>query len=74
MSYEVRNEKSQDASKVEAKFVQFSTDSIELIADSAGHPNLSKLIAKNLAEDTSYRIRELIQVNLKEKKLLFPSY
>ena len=36
--------------------------SIELIADSVGYPNLSPNILSSLAEDTSYRLRELIQV------------
>lgn len=66
MSNDIRHEKHQDGPKAETRFVQFSPDSIELIADSAGYPNLSKLVTQSLAEDASYRIRELVQVTYEE--------
>ena len=46
----------------EKKFIQISPESIELIAETIGYSNISSSVSKSLAEDTSYRLRELIQV------------
>ncbi|KAI9558653.1 hypothetical protein GHT06_015442 [Daphnia sinensis] len=61
MNNDVNNEKNFDKPKTEKKFIQISPESIELIADSAGYTNLPGILSKSLAEDTSYRLRELIQ-------------
>lgn len=63
MNNDVNDEKNSEKSKTEKKFIQISPESIELIADSAGFSNLPAVLSINLAEDTSYRLRELIQVN-----------
>lgn len=62
MNNDVNNENIVDKMKLEKKFIQISPESIEVIADSAGYPNLSTILAKSLAEDSTYRLRELIQV------------
>lgn len=49
---------------VEKKFIQVSPASIELIADSIGCSDTSTAVLGSLAEDSSYRVRELIQVFL----------
>lgn len=62
MNNDVNNVKNFDKPRTEKKFIQISPESIELIADSAGYTNLPEILSKSLAEDTSYRLRELIQV------------
>ncbi len=62
MNNDVNNEKNSDKPGSEKKFIQISPESIQLIADSAGYPNVPSILSKSLAEDTSYRLRELIQV------------
>ena len=64
MNNDVHNDKNSEKPKSEKKFIQISPESIELIADSAGYPNVPTIISKSLAEDTSYRLRELIQVKV----------
>ena len=46
------------------KFIQISPESIVTIADSVGFFQIPDAVTKSLAEDTSYRLRELIQVNI----------
>ena len=55
----------------ERRFIQVSQASVELIADSAGYSDISKAVLSSLAEDSSYRVRELIQVTFKYFKNLF---
>lgn len=62
MNNDVNSDKNSEKPKPERKFIQISPESIELIADSAGFSNLPSVLSVNLAEDTSYRLRELIQV------------
>ena len=47
----------------EAKFATFSATSVRNYAAMNGHPDLSVDISKQLAEDTAYRIRMLLQVS-----------
>ena len=49
-------------SEGESKYFQISPESIELIAETVGYSNIPPSVSKSLAEDTSYRLRELIQV------------
>ena len=63
MNSDTSNDKNSDKPGSEKKFVQISPDSIQLIAESAGYSNISS-ISKSLAEDISYRLRELIQVRI----------
>ena len=46
----------------EKKYFQISPESIKLIAETVGYSNIPLSVTKSLAEDTSYRLRELIQV------------
>ena len=46
------------------KFIQISPESIVVYAESAGYSNIPDVVSKSLAEDTSYRLRELIQVTI----------
>lgn len=66
---DVGNDRSSDKQKfkpdAEKKFIQISPESIELIADSAGYSEISSAVSVSLAEDSSYRLRELIQVRVK---------
>ena len=55
-----RNDKSKKMD--EKKFIQISPESIMLMGDSAGNSSVPDCVAKSLAEDASYRLRELIQV------------
>ena len=48
----------------ENKYFQISPESIEMIAETVGYSNIPSSVSKSLAEDTSYRLRELIQVIL----------
>jgi len=48
----------------ENKYFQISPESIEMIAETVGYSNIPSSVSKSLAEDTSYRLRELIQVNI----------
>jgi len=45
----------------EKKYFQISPESIKLIAETVGYSNIPLSVTKSLAEDTSYRLRELIQ-------------
>lgn len=45
----------------ENKYFQISPESIEMIAETVGYSNIPSSVSKSLAEDTSYRLRELIQ-------------
>lgn len=45
------------------QFIQISSESIEVIADSIGYSDIGKPISTSLAEDLSYRLRELLQVS-----------
>lgn len=58
----MNNDVSQEKIEPDRKFFQISPESIELIADSAGITNLSRTLSTSLAEDTSYRLRQLIKV------------
>jgi len=58
------------------QFIQISSESIEVIADSIGYSDIGKPISTSLAEDLSYRLRELLQVSflflfLDIKKIIF---
>ena len=49
-------------SKEEKKYVQLSPDSVLHLAESVGLSNLNPSVARALAEDASYRCRELASV------------
>jgi hypothetical protein len=49
--------------KEEKKFVQISPDTVLHLAESVGIANLSPAVARGLAEDASYRCRELASVS-----------
>jgi hypothetical protein len=49
--------------KEEKKYVQLSPDSVCHLAESVGLSNLNPVVARALAEDASYRCRELASVS-----------
>ena len=46
----------------ERRYAIITKESIKLMADSAGHPDTSDVVAGILGEDVSYRLREITQV------------
>jgi hypothetical protein len=50
-------------SKEEKKYVQLSPDTVLHLAESVGLSNLNPSVARALAEDASYRCRELASVS-----------
>ena len=57
------------------RYAQVSPDSVRMIGESVGVAGLNQSVCKSLAEDVSYRARELAHV-IKEKsyKLICSSY
>ena len=54
---------SSSKNKEDKKFVQVSPDTVGHLAESVGIANLSPAVARALAEDVSYRCRELASVS-----------
>jgi hypothetical protein len=50
--------------KEDKKFVQISPDTVCHLAESVGVANLNASVARALAEDASYRCRELASVSM----------
>lgn len=57
------NNSSSSKNKEDKKFVQVSPDTVGHLAESVGIANLSPAVARALAEDVSYRCRELASVS-----------
>lgn len=60
---EIMEKKKTGASHEDRKYALFPSSSVSVIAEAEGHSDLPSSVISLLAEDTTYRLREMIQVS-----------